>query len=80
MIAMLQRMDLLALVPDYTVGDYVKRGVLKRVEYPAFAGRVSAGVIHLKDRHVTPALQTFIAIAKQVGAARYGRGARARST
>jgi DNA-binding transcriptional LysR family regulator len=66
-------MDLLSLVPDYTAEEYVQGGALKRVDYPAFQGRLSAGVVYLKDRHLTPALQRFIRIARETATARYAR-------
>ena len=71
MIGMLKRMNLLSLIPDYTVDEHVRRGVLKRIEYPDFQGKISAGGVDLRDRHLTPALQTFIRCAKEVGTARY---------
>ncbi len=76
MIAMLLRMDLLSLVPDYTVTEQVRSGVLKRVEYTPFAGKLYAGIVYQRDRHMTPALRTFIRTAKEIGAARWARPAR----
>ncbi len=73
MLRTIRRMDLLSLVPDYTAEEYVQNGSLRRVDYPAFGGRLSAGVLYLKDRHLTPALQRFIRVARETGTARYAR-------
>lgn len=75
MIQMLQRMDLLSLIPDYVVADEVRAGTLKRIDYAAFRPTLHAGVIYLRDRHMTPALQSFIRIAREVGESRLGKGA-----
>jgi DNA-binding transcriptional LysR family regulator len=79
MMNMLQRMDLLSLIPDYAASDLVRNGALRRIEYAGFAGRLSAGVIHLRERHMTPALLAFVKAAKEIGATRYGRGGRSAS-
>jgi DNA-binding transcriptional LysR family regulator len=74
MIQMLKRMDLLSLIPDYVVADEVKSGALHKLQYAAFRPTLHAGVIYLRDRHMTPALQAFIRTAKEVGEARLGKG------
>lgn len=75
MIRMLTRMDLLSLIPDYVVTDQVREGSLRRIDYSAFQPKLHAGLIYRRDRHMTPALQAFIHVARDLGAARLGKPA-----
>jgi DNA-binding transcriptional LysR family regulator len=59
MIRMLMGLDLLSLIPDYTVSDWVKSGALRRLNYPAFAPKLSAGLVSVASRSLTPAMRVF---------------------
>ena len=60
MINTLQRLDLLSIIPDYTVDELTKRGSLKKIEYQHFQPTLSAGLIHLIGRHITPSMRLFV--------------------
>ena len=60
MIKILQRLDLLSLIPEYTVDELTKRGLLKKIEYPPFRPALSAGLIRLTGRHITPSMELFV--------------------
>jgi LysR family pca operon transcriptional activator len=71
MIGMLERLDLLSLIPDYTVSHNVEQGKLKRIVYPEFKGVMPAGLIHRKGRFQTPAMAKLCAITREVVARRF---------
>jgi DNA-binding transcriptional LysR family regulator len=59
MINMLEKLDLLSIMPDYTVEHLTTHGSLKKVEYPSFRPSLSAGLIQLTGRHITPSMLLF---------------------
>jgi LysR family transcriptional regulator of abg operon len=66
MVNMLEKWDLLSIIPDYTVNHMAKHGSLKIIDYPAFRPSLSAGLIHLTDRHITPAMKLFADTARDI--------------
>ncbi len=66
MINMLEKWDLLSVIPDYTVNQMAKRGSLIKIDYPAFRPSLSAGLIRLADRHITPVMQLSMDIARDI--------------
>ncbi len=65
MINMLQRLDLLTIIPDYAVQELTTKGSLKKVNYPRFRPSLSTGIIHLRDRHITPSMRLFVNTARE---------------
>ena len=59
MINLLEKLDLLSIMPDYTVEQLTTHGSLKKIEYPPFRPSLPAGLIHLTGRHITPSMQLF---------------------
>lgn len=59
MISVLEKMDLLTIIPDYSVENMVMSGSLKRIEYPTYSPSLSAGLINLTGQHITPSMQLF---------------------
>ena len=59
MIRLLEKLDLLSIMPDYTVEQLTTHGSLKKIDYPPFQPALPAGLIHLAGRHITPSMQLF---------------------
>lgn len=65
MINILQRLDLLTIIPDYVVSELTTQGTLKKIDYPPFRPSLSTGIIHLSGRHITPSMQFFVDTARE---------------
>jgi LysR family tdc operon transcriptional activator len=56
----LKELDLLTLIPDYIAAEMVDSGDLKKIRYARFRPTLSAGLIRLTGRHLTPSMQLFL--------------------
>jgi len=66
--SMMEKMDLLCIIPDYVVANEVRDGRFVALDYPKIETEFSAGLIYLEGRSHTPAMVAFIEAAKRIGA------------
>ena len=59
MVNLLEKLDLMSIMPDYTVEQLTTNGTLTKIDYPSFRPSLPAGLIHLTGRHITPSMQLF---------------------
>lgn len=64
--AMMERHDLLSIIPNFAVSNFVDEGRFVRIEYPSVATEYSAGMIYLRDRTRTTSMMLFLEMARQV--------------
>ena len=65
MIRVLEKTDLLTIIPDYIVEGTTGPGALKRVNFPAFQTVLATGLIYVSGRHMTPAMNLFADLARE---------------
>lgn len=59
MINILQRLDLLTILPDYMARSIAPEQALKKIQFPEFDPELYAGIMRLNDRHMTPSMRLF---------------------
>lgn len=64
--AMMERHDLLSIIPNFAVSDFVADGRFVRIQYPSVATEYSAGMIYLRGRTRTASMMLFLETARQV--------------
>lgn len=64
LINMMQKINLLTLIPDYIVKKMNEPGRLERINYPDFHPSLSTGLIYMKGRHMTPSMELFADLAR----------------
>ncbi|WP_321325468.1 LysR family transcriptional regulator [uncultured Parasphingorhabdus sp.] len=69
--AMMLSADLIGLISDYYVKDFVAEGSLVKLECASFADEVNVGLIYFEDRLRTPAMYAFLKMARDLGRASF---------
>lgn len=64
--AMMETKDLLSIIPDYVVRDFVLDGRFVKIDYPSITTEFSAGIIYLQGRTRTPAMTAFLESARHI--------------
>lgn len=65
--SMMLKMDLIGIIPDYLVADYVEEGELVKLKFQAPPRDLRAGLIYFQGRVKTPAMFSFLKTARKMG-------------
>ncbi|QLC26396.1 LysR family transcriptional regulator [Parasphingopyxis algicola] len=69
--AMMLKMDLIGIIPDYFVADFVRHGQLVPLNCETTTRDLRAGIIYFQDRLRTPAMFSFLKTAQRIGKAHF---------